>query len=41
VPVDWTTNQTASIQVKASISATPAPHDDYSDVLTFIATGTY
>lgn len=29
------------IYVKAAISSGAVPHDDYSDVLTFIATGTY
>jgi hypothetical protein len=40
-PVDGATNQTASIQVKAAVSTTTAAANDYTDVLTFIATGTY
>jgi hypothetical protein len=39
--IDGTANNTASILVKASISGTTAAANDYTDVLTFIATGTF
>lgn len=39
--IDGTANNTASILVKAAISGTTAAANDYTDVLTFIATGTF
>lgn len=39
--IDGTANNTASIVVKAAISGTTAAATDYTDVLTFIATGTF
>jgi hypothetical protein len=34
-------NAFARIYVKAGISGTVAPHSDYADTLTFVATGTF
>ena len=39
--LDGTANNTADIVVKAAISGTTAAANDYTDVLTFIATGTF
>lgn len=39
--VDGTANNTAEIRVRASISGTTAAATDYTDILTFIATGTF
>jgi len=36
-----TANARAQVRVKATISATTPTHDDYTDTLTFIATGTF
>lgn len=40
-PLDGTANDTADIVVRAAIASTTAAANDYTDVLTFIATGTF
>lgn len=40
-PVDGTANSTARIRVKAAIPGSQPAANDYTDTLTFIATGTY
>jgi hypothetical protein len=40
-PIDGTANATARIRVKAARSPTTAAATDYTDTITFIATGTF